>query len=171
MKRSQTGSPFGTSRSTAKKRRLIKYAQRPGPYHAVQGGVLNPHKYPSYVIGTNPNLIASDLLYARQDTGDGDNINPSGNLILKVTMGVNQVLTAGITIATISGTAVSNASNDTPYIFLWTKVSGPGTPVIATPSASTTNITGLAVGVTVFKLSVQGKTGDTGSGTISITAS
>lgn len=170
MRRSQVGSAFGTSRSTPKKRRLIKYSQRPGPYHAAQGGVLNPHKYPNWVIGTSPNLIADDKLFSRQDLGDGESVS-IGDLVLTVSAGTNQVLAAAATVATLTGTASSNAPNDTPFKVLWTIVSGLGTPVLASPGTLITGVSGLVPGVTTFKLTVTGHSGDTSSSMVTVTAS
>jgi Domain of unknown function (DUF4082)/Secretion system C-terminal sorting domain len=55
-------------------------------------------------------------------------------------------------------TITLNANNSTGPItsYLWTLVSGPNVPVIATPNASNTTVTGLAIGTYIFKLSLNG---------------
>lgn len=71
MRRSQTGSPTGSARSNPKLRRLIRYSQRPG-FIPAQGGVLNPHKYPTYVIGEKAVLIPKTrIILEHEDLEDG----------------------------------------------------------------------------------------------------
>lgn len=53
--------------------------------------------------------------------------------------------------------------------YAWTKISGPATFTIVTPTASTTKITGLVVGVYKFVLTVTDNLGLTGKDTIQIT--
>jgi hypothetical protein len=55
-------------------------------------------------------------------------------------------------------TITLNANNSTGPItsYLWTLVSGPNIPVISTPNASNTTVTGLAIGTYIFKLSLNG---------------
>lgn len=169
MKRYQVGSAFGTSRSTSIKRRLIKYSQRPGPYHAVQGGVLNPHRYPSYVIG-KPDLIPDDVLASRSDTMDGG----GGRGVLKplsVSAGSTQVLAPSATTALLSGTATSPNPGDQIISYQWSMVSGPNLPTSTSPKLASTTVNNLIPGVYTFELYAASKYGETGFGLVQVTAS
>jgi Domain of unknown function (DUF4082)/Bacterial Ig-like domain/Bacterial Ig domain/Secretion system C-terminal sorting domain len=66
--------------------------------------------------------------------------------------GLNQSVTLPATSATLNGTG----STGTITSYAWTKISGPNTPVITTPAAATTTVTGLIQGTYVFQLSVNG---------------
>ena len=65
--------------------------------------------------------------------------------------GTNQTITLPVSTVTLSG----SASTGTITSYAWTRVSGPNTPVITTPAAVTTTVTGLIQGTYVFKLSVN----------------
>jgi hypothetical protein len=66
--------------------------------------------------------------------------------------GSNQTISLPTTTVTLNG----SGSTGTITSYAWTKVSGPNTPVITTPAAVTTTVTGLIQGTYVFKLSVNG---------------
>ena len=66
--------------------------------------------------------------------------------------GTNQTIILPTSSVTLNG----NASTGTITSYAWTRVSGPGTPVLATPASVTTLVTGLTQGVYVFQLSING---------------
>jgi hypothetical protein len=88
----------------------------------------------------------------------------SGSLISQVTVtvtlpvpvvanaGANQNITLPTSTATLNG----SASTGTITSYLWTRVSGPNTPTITTPTTVTTTVTGLIQGVYVFQLTLNG---------------
>lgn len=53
---------------------------------------------------------------------------------------------------TLHGTLVSKAPDATSMTYMWTKVSGPASGTISTPTSLITDIKGLSVGVYVFQL-------------------
>ncbi len=66
--------------------------------------------------------------------------------------GTNQTITLPTSTVTLNG----SASTGTITSYAWTRVSGPNTPTITTPTAVTTTVTGLIKGSYVFKLSING---------------
>jgi len=60
-----------------------------------------------------------------------------------------------INLPTSSVTLDGSGSTGTITSYLWTTVSGPNTPVITTPAAVTTTVTGLIQGTYIFRLSVN----------------
>jgi len=60
-----------------------------------------------------------------------------------------------ITLPTNSVTLNGTSSTGTISSYAWTKVSGPNTPSIASPTSSTTSVTGLVQGTYVFQLSLN----------------
>lgn len=171
MRRYQTGTPNGTSRSTPKLRRLIRFAQRPGPYHAVQGGIINPHRYPDYVIGTNPNAVPVETVLEHVDTADGTDAPVGIEVKLTVNPGTNKTLLGGATTTALSGSASGGMQGETIVSYSWAIVSGPNSPKLASPLNASTTVKGLVPGTYVFKLTAVGSSDNTGSATVSIIAS
>ena len=68
--------------------------------------------------------------------------------------GANQTITLPVSSVTLNG----SGSTGTITSYLWTLVSGPNTPVITTPAAVSTTVTGLIQGSYIFKLSLNGGT-------------
>jgi K319-like protein len=68
---------------------------------------------------------------------------------------------------TLSGTASDSASRITAY--LWSEVTGPNVPVIASAGSKTTSVTGLTTGVYIFQLMAVDSLGATGVDTVSVT--
>ncbi|GGB00851.1 PKD domain-containing protein [Puia dinghuensis] len=66
--------------------------------------------------------------------------------------GPNQTITLPVDSVVLDG----RGSTGTISSWLWTEVSGPNTPVLATPTNDTTKVTGLIQGVYVFQLSLNG---------------
>ncbi len=69
---------------------------------------------------------------------------PSAGNNLSVTLPVSSVTLN-------ANNSIGNVSN-----YLWTKVSGPGSPIIVSPNSATTNVTGLSAGSYVFQLAANG---------------
>jgi hypothetical protein len=66
--------------------------------------------------------------------------------------GANQTITLPTSSVTLNG----SGSVGTITSYTWTMISGPNTPVITTPAAVTTTVTGLIQGVYIFQLSLNG---------------
>jgi hypothetical protein len=79
--------------------------------------------------------------------------------------GVNQTITLPTSTVTLNG----SGSTGTISSYSWTLVSGPNTPVITTPAAVSTTVTGLIQGTYIFKLSLNG-TVSTAQVTITVNA-
>jgi hypothetical protein len=65
--------------------------------------------------------------------------------------GANQAITLPASSVTLNG----SGSTGTITAYAWTKISGPNTPVITTPTTVSTTVTGLIAGTYVFQLSVN----------------
>jgi len=70
------------------------------------------------------------------------------------------------TSVTLSGSGTD--PDGTIVSYLWTKVSGPSSGTITTPSAATTTVTGLGQGTYIFRLTVTDNNGGTGFDDVSI---
>ena len=66
--------------------------------------------------------------------------------------GSNQTIVLPASSVTLNGSGSTGAITS----YAWTKISGPGTPIITTPSGVTTSVTGLVQGTYVFQLSLNG---------------
>jgi hypothetical protein len=68
---------------------------------------------------------------------------------------------------TLSGSGFDCNGNVTAYA--WTRISGPNTPTITTPTSASTGITGVIAGTYVFRLTVTDNSANTGTDDVSIT--
>lgn len=64
--------------------------------------------------------------------------------------GIDQTITLPTTTVTLTGAASIGATS-----YSWTRISGPNTPTITTPTTVGTTVTGLVAGVYVFQLSIN----------------
>jgi len=69
----------------------------------------------------------------------------------------------------VSLTGTGNDSDGTIASYLWTKISGPSTYTITTPTTASTTITGLVQGTYIFRLTVTDNQGATGYDDVQIT--
>jgi hypothetical protein len=81
--------------------------------------------------------------------------------------GVDQTITLPTSSASLSGTA--SDPDGTMATYLWTRVSGPSAVTFSSASTASTNVSGLAQGVYVLRLTVTDNNGATSSDDISIT--
>ena len=81
-----------------------------------------------------------------------DAIFSSGPVAPVANAGPNQTITLPTSTVTLNG----SGSTGTITSYAWTLVSGPNVPVITTPTAVSTTVTGLIQGTYVFKLSLNG---------------
>ena len=86
-----------------------------------------------------------------------------------VSAGTNQTLGAGASTGTLVGTATGNGGA-TIVSTLWTKLSGPASGVITTPSSLTTGLTGLGNGTYVYQLSATDSLGVNSTSSVNIIA-
>lgn len=92
----------------------------------------------------------------------GINGGSSGNLIDQISVtvtspvvanaGANQAIASPATSTTLDGSLSTGPITS----YLWTRISGPNTPAISTPTTVSTTVTGLVAGTYVFQLSVNG---------------
>ena len=82
--------------------------------------------------------------------------------------GADVAITLPVTTATVDGSASSNPGGGT-LTYAWTRISGPTTYTITSPSAATTTITNLVQGVYQFQLLVTNSQGKTATDVVSVT--
>jgi len=82
--------------------------------------------------------------------------------------GSSQTITLPTNSITLNGTA-STAPSGTITNYLWTKISGPSSGTISSPSASVTSVSILTEGTYQFQLTVTDNNGKTGTAVVSIT--
>jgi len=84
--------------------------------------------------------------------------------------GVNQNVTLPTSSITLSGSG-STPTGTTVTSYNWTRVSGPNTPTIVSPTSATTSVTGLVQGTYVFQLQVTNSASNTATDQVSIIVS
>jgi hypothetical protein len=84
-----------------------------------------------------------------------------------VNAGASQSITLPVSTVTLSGSATDSASAITAY--LWSEVSGPNVPVIASEGSPSTVVSGLVAGTYIFQLWAVDALGATGVDTVSVT--
>jgi hypothetical protein len=90
-------------------------------------------------------------------------MNVTVNQLVTANAGPDQALTGGTTTTTLNGTG-----SGTGISYSWNQVGGPGA-TIASPSSSSTSITGLTAGIDSFKLTVTDNIGTKAVDTVIIT--
>jgi len=90
---------------------------------------------------------------------------PPANLPPVVNAGIKRVITLPQDTVNLSGSATD--PDGTIVSYLWSTVSG-GSPTIVSPTATTTNVTGLLEGKYVFSLTATDDDGATGSATVEV---
>ena len=145
----------GTTGSQNVANAVTKYPPAPtgGESYLVDG--LHPYDGGAQMIGTvewGPN--AKNALFG------------NFTLVPAVNAGTNQNINLPISSVTLSGSA--SESGGTIASCLWTQVSGSAAAIVS-PTAMTTQITGLTVGTYVFQLTATDVNGATGSGTVQVT--
>lgn len=90
----------------------------------------------------------------------------SGNSAPTVNAGSNQSLGAGTTSTTLTATA-NDPESDT-MTFLWTRISGPNTPTIVSPTALSTSITGMIAGTYIFRMTATDTVSNIGSDDVQV---
>jgi parallel beta-helix repeat protein len=97
------------------------------------------------------------------ETGGTNNIPPTANA------GADQSITLPTSNVTLSGSGTD--ADGTIASYAWSRISGPNTPTIVSPSSALTNVTGLIAGTYVFRLTVTDNLGATGFDDVTITVS
>ena len=119
--------------------------------------ITNPGNITTTVTG----LIAGVYVFQIQLNGTGPTdqvqitVNPAPQPVANA--GTNQTITLPTSSVTVSG----SGSTGTITSYSWTRVSGPNTPTITTPTTVSTTITGLIQGTYVFQLALNGQTSGT----------
>lgn len=133
---------------------------------------LSPNLNGSYHPNLGSPLIDTGLNIGYTYSGSAPDIGffetgGSGNISPNVNAGVNQTITLPTNSTTLIGTA--NDPDGTIVSILWTRVSGPNTPVIVSPSNLSTSVAGLITGIYIFQLQVTDNLGTSSTDTIQIT--
>lgn len=89
---------------------------------------------------------------------------------LSANAGTNQNLTLPTSSTTLSGSGLTPGGT-TITGYAWTRISGPNTPTITTPSTASTTVTGLIQGTYVFQLQVTNSASNTATSQVSIAVS
>lgn len=116
-------------------------------------------------VTTGSYLPAGENVYQWLLRHGDTSIAAGGNQSPIANAGTNQ--TTSSTSTTLFGSATD--ADGTIASQLWTRISGPNTPTITSPTALTTGITGMAIGVHVFRLTVTDNLGATGTSDVQIT--
>jgi predicted esterase len=126
-------------------------------------GIQNPNVY-EWMLGLSRNGDNND--------NQGNNAQnkptvPNPNVAPVANAGGDQAITLPVNSVTLNGTG-SKDSDGSITTYSWTKVSGPASGTIASPSAATTKVTGLTVGTYVFQLTVTDDGGATASDNVTV---
>ncbi len=95
-------------------------------------------------------------------------VNPAPVVTPIANAGADISITLPVSTATVNGSSSSNPGGGT-LTYAWTKISGPATYTITSPTAATTTITGLVQGVYQFQLTVTNTQGNTATDVVTIT--
>ena len=95
-------------------------------------------------------------------------VNPAPNQPPVANAGGNQTITLPTNSVTLNGSG-STDPDGTIASYTWSKVSGPGSGTITSPTSVSTTVTSLAQGTYIFKLTVTDNQGATGSANDTIT--
>ena len=94
-------------------------------------------------------------------------VKAAANQLPVVNAGADQTITLPTNSVTLNGSATDKDGSVVSYS--WTKLSGPSTFTIASPTKASTSVTGLVQGVYVFRLTVADNKGATSSDDIQVT--
>jgi hypothetical protein len=109
----------------------------------------------------------AERLEALEIVASEGGFNPPSQQPPLVDAGNNRTITLPTNSVTLTGVALTPVG----YIgsVLWTRVSGPGNVTIVNPNSASTNVTGLAIGTHVFRLTVTDSTSRTATADVTIT--
>ncbi len=137
------------------------------------GTITSPSSPVTNVTGLNQGVYVFQLS-ATDNSGTTTSVNvtvtvlaAAANILPVVNAGTNQSITLPVSSATLTG----SASDADGWInaYTWSFVSGNSGSTINSPSASSTNISGLTTGSYTFKLTVTDNAGGTASSNVTIT--
>jgi poly(3-hydroxybutyrate) depolymerase len=94
-------------------------------------------------------------------------VNEAPNQTPLVSAGADQTITLPVNGVTLTG--IASDTDGSILTYQWTKLSGPATGTIASPSAASTPVTGLTEGVYTFKLTVTDNKGATAGDEVVVT--
>ncbi|MDI3322284.1 PKD domain-containing protein [Pinibacter soli] len=114
------------------------------------------------------NLTVTDNSGATASSTVAVTVNPAPNQPPTANAGNPQVITLPTNAVTLDGSG-SKDNDGTITTYAWSKVSGPASGSIASPSAVSTQVTGLVAGSYVFNLTVTDNSGATASSTVAVT--
>ena len=137
-------------------------------YNIVTGALAQPPLW------TNANIICNNFTQG----GTPATVNNLGGITYStdcsganqlpiVYAGANQTVTLPTSSVTLTGSATD--VDGTIVSYLWTRLSGPNTPTIVSPTAQSTSVTGLIQGVYVFRLAATDNNAGVGYSTTQVT--
>ncbi len=112
-------------------------------------------------------LTATDNAGGTASSNVNITVTAAVNILPVVNAGTNQNIILPVSTATLSGSATDADGWISAYT--WSFVSGNSGSTIASPSAASTNITGLTAGTYIFKLTVNDNSGGSASANVTIT--
>jgi hypothetical protein len=124
---------------------------------------LTPNSAAALISGTNINVTATEGMQWLEVTYE-----TPGNVDPVADAGTDQTIQLPTSQVTVNGSGSSDADG-TITTYAWTKISGPATFTITSPSSVSTTITGLVEGTYVFRLTVTDNDGGTDTDDITIT--
>jgi hypothetical protein len=124
---------------------------------------FEPDSSSALITGTNVNVTATEGMQWLEVTYE-----EAGNIAPVAAAGTDQTITLPTDQVTVNGSGSTDADG-TISTYAWTKISGPSTFTITSPSAASTTITGLIEGTYVFRLTVTDNDGGTDTDDITIT--
>lgn len=134
--------------------------------------ITSPNSKSTTITGlSNGSYVFQDLMtdnYGGTDTGKVQIVVTLSTTPPNVNAGTDQIITLPTSSTTLTGTASGNGGT-TIASTAWTRISGPNTPTIVSPSTLSTSVTGLIAGVYVFQLSATDSNGNTANDQVQVT--
>lgn len=132
--------------------------------HTLDYADFEPTSSAGTIVGTNVSVTATEGMQWLEVTYEAaeDNDPPVS------AAGSDQSITLPTSQVTVDGSSSSDPDG-TIFSYLWSKISGPATYTITSPSSASTTITGLVAGTYVFRLTVTDNDSATDTDDITIT--
>jgi hypothetical protein len=132
----------------------------PNSLQSYVSGLVNGHYVFQFTATNNAEIVTSDFM-----TIDVEGVTPSGNPPPAASAGGNQTITG--TSVSLNGFGTAGAGTITGYA--WTRISGPNTPTITSPTSANTTVTGLIPGIYIFRFTVTQTDAQTASNDSQVT--
>ncbi|MBS1509716.1 MAG: right-handed parallel beta-helix repeat-containing protein [Bacteroidetes bacterium] len=132
------------------------------------GTIVTPAAVATSVTGLAAGIYKFELKVTDNNGGIGrDTMQVLVNIPPLVNAGPDQNITLPTNSVSLSGSATDADGTVTAY--LWTKISGPASGIITTPTAAATTVTGMVAGIYKFELKATDNNGGAGRDTMQVT--